>query len=83
MNLLAGLCNNRYCSYRHVHVDPNAPICEGFLKGYCADGNEVFVFGSTLICVCFSVPFLLSLCCRNIFLKASLPYCTTLCLTHN
>jgi hypothetical protein len=24
-------------------VNPKAPICEGFLKGYCADGNEVLI----------------------------------------
>lgn len=36
-----GLCTNKNCPYRHVHVNPNASTCEGFLKGYCADGNEV------------------------------------------
>lgn len=38
---MAGLCNNESCPYRHVNVNPNASACEGFLKGYCADGNEV------------------------------------------
>ena len=37
---MAGLCSNRNCPYRHVNVNPKASICEGFLKGYCADGNE-------------------------------------------
>ncbi|XP_052201142.1 uncharacterized protein LOC127807384 isoform X2 [Diospyros lotus] len=37
---LQGLCTNESCPYRHVNVNPNASICEGFLKGYCADGNE-------------------------------------------
>ncbi|KAI5394360.1 hypothetical protein KIW84_061154 [Lathyrus oleraceus] len=37
---LQGLCSNKSCSYRHVNVNPNASICEGFLKGYCANGNE-------------------------------------------
>lgn len=40
---LAGLCSNENCPYRHVNVNPKASICEGFLKGYCADGNEVLV----------------------------------------
>uniref|UniRef100_A0A5B7B3P1 C3H1-type domain-containing protein n=2 Tax=Davidia involucrata TaxID=16924 RepID=A0A5B7B3P1_DAVIN len=37
---LQGLCSNESCPYRHVNVSPNASICEGFLRGYCADGNE-------------------------------------------
>ncbi|XP_044479300.1 uncharacterized protein LOC123206214 isoform X1 [Mangifera indica] len=37
---LQGLCSNKDCPYRHVHVNPKASTCEGFLKGYCADGNE-------------------------------------------
>ncbi|CAN7021772.1 unnamed protein product [Brassica rapa subsp. trilocularis] len=37
---LQGLCNNEACPYRHVHVNPSAAICDGFLKGYCSDGNE-------------------------------------------
>lgn len=37
---LQGLCSNRNCPYRHVNVNPKASVCEGFLKGYCADGNE-------------------------------------------
>ncbi|CAN6896517.1 unnamed protein product [Brassica oleracea] len=38
---LQGLCNNDACPYRHVHVNPSAAICDGFLKGYCSDGDEV------------------------------------------
>ena len=38
---MPGLCSNSNCPYRHVNVNPNASICEGFLRGYCADGNEV------------------------------------------
>ncbi|XP_058743400.1 zinc finger CCCH domain-containing protein 7-like [Vicia villosa] len=38
---LQGLCSNKSCSYRHVNVNSNASICEGFLKGYCADRNEL------------------------------------------
>ena len=41
--LLAGLCTNTACPYRHVKVNSNAPVCEDFLKGYCADGDEVFM----------------------------------------
>lgn len=37
----AGLCTNESCPYRHVNVNPKAPICEGFLQGYCADGDMV------------------------------------------
>ncbi|XP_062229336.1 uncharacterized protein LOC133927080 isoform X2 [Phragmites australis] len=37
---LAGLCTNTACPYRHVKVNSNAPVCEAFLKGYCADGDE-------------------------------------------
>lgn len=39
---VAGLCTNRNCPYRHVNVNPKASICEEFLRGYCANGNEVF-----------------------------------------
>ncbi|KAG1327154.1 putative Zinc finger CCCH domain-containing protein 7 [Cocos nucifera] len=38
---LAGLCTNTNCPYRHINVNCNASICEGFLRGYCADGDEV------------------------------------------
>ncbi|KAJ9564905.1 hypothetical protein OSB04_000871 [Centaurea solstitialis] len=37
---VAGLCSNEHCPYRHVNVNSAASICEGFLKGYCADGDE-------------------------------------------
>ncbi|WVZ79299.1 hypothetical protein U9M48_026896 [Paspalum notatum var. saurae] len=37
---LQGLCSNTACPYRHVKVNLNAPVCEDFLKGYCADGDE-------------------------------------------
>ncbi|XP_045815913.1 zinc finger CCCH domain-containing protein 7-like [Trifolium pratense] len=37
---LQGLYSNESCPYRHVSVNPKASICKGFLKGYCADGNE-------------------------------------------
>jgi hypothetical protein len=36
---LAGLCTNESCPYRHVNVNPKAAVCEGFLRGYCADGD--------------------------------------------
>ncbi|KAK9096204.1 hypothetical protein Sjap_021701 [Stephania japonica] len=38
--VLTRLCSNESCPYRHVNVNPNASVCEGFLRGYCADGNE-------------------------------------------
>jgi hypothetical protein len=43
VSFLAGLCTNLTCPYRHVNVNPKALVCEGFLRGYCADGDEVFL----------------------------------------
>lgn len=37
----AGLCTNESCPYRHVNVNKEAPICEAFRQGYCADGDKV------------------------------------------
>lgn len=45
----AGLCTNVNCPYRHVNVNPKAVVCEGFLKGYCADGDEVCAVGSKVL----------------------------------
>ena len=45
---LLGLCTNTACPYRHVKVNSNAPVCEDFLKGYCADGDEVFIISLEL-----------------------------------
>lgn len=45
----AGLCTNESCPYRHVNVNPKAPICEGFLQGYCADGDTVKTRISSLV----------------------------------
>lgn len=45
---LAGLCTKTGCPYRHVKVNSNAPVCEDFLKGYCADGDEVFMISLDL-----------------------------------
>ena len=53
-DFLAGLCTNKNCPYRHVNVNPKASTCEGFLRGYCADGNEVMFFRLHLINLCFS-----------------------------
>ncbi|KQJ99614.1 hypothetical protein BRADI_3g44276v3 [Brachypodium distachyon] len=33
---LRGLCTNMACPYRHVKTNSSAPVCEDFLKGYCA-----------------------------------------------
>jgi hypothetical protein len=41
---LAGLCTNESCPYRHVNVNPKAAVCEGFLRGYCVDGDLVSHF---------------------------------------
>lgn len=52
---LAGLCTNRNCPYRHVNVNPKASTCEGFLRGYCADGDEVLPdHDSSVVLVIFS-----------------------------
>ncbi|ONK81966.1 uncharacterized protein A4U43_C01F34740 [Asparagus officinalis] len=37
---LQGLCTNISCSYQHVYVNPKASVCDGFLRGYCADDDE-------------------------------------------
>lgn len=54
IDFLAGLCNNQNCPYRHVNVNPKASTCEGFLRGYCADGNEVMFGRVTPINQCLS-----------------------------
>lgn len=37
-----------------MNVNPKASTCEGFLKGYCADGNEVLSYHTHFFaCVCF------------------------------
>jgi len=38
MLLLQGLCSNTQCPYLHVNLDPAAPVCEAFLRGYCVAG---------------------------------------------
>lgn len=35
---LQGLCSKAECPYLHVNLDPAAPVCEAFLRGYCAAG---------------------------------------------
>ncbi len=35
---LQGLCSNTQCPYLHVNLDPLAPVCKAFLRGYCAAG---------------------------------------------
>ncbi|KAH9309146.1 hypothetical protein KI387_037057 [Taxus chinensis] len=35
-----GVCTHESCPYRHVNVNPKAPICDGFLKGFCADNDK-------------------------------------------
>ncbi|KAL0360284.1 UNVERIFIED_CONTAM: Zinc finger CCCH domain-containing protein 7 [Sesamum radiatum] len=37
---LKGSCSNENCPYRHVNVNPDSTVCDSFLRGYCADGNE-------------------------------------------
>lgn len=36
-------CTRDNCPYRHVNVNKDAAICEDFLKGYCAEGDQVSV----------------------------------------
>lgn len=36
---LKGICEDDDCVYSHVHVNPSAPICPMFLRGYCPDGQ--------------------------------------------
>lgn len=38
-----GSCSNENCPYRHVNVNKDSTVCESFLRGYCADGNEVLL----------------------------------------
>lgn len=34
-------CNKDDCPYAHVHVNPNAPVCEAFGRlGYCEKGDQ-------------------------------------------
>lgn len=35
---MQGLCSKADCPYLHVNLDPAAPVCEAFLRGYCAAG---------------------------------------------
>jgi len=37
---LRGICTRENCPYSHVYVNPRAPICEAFLKGYCESGES-------------------------------------------
>jgi hypothetical protein len=37
---LQGYCTHENCPYRHVNVNPKASVCDGFLKGYCAEGDK-------------------------------------------
>lgn len=33
-----GACSKAECPYLHVNLEPAAPVCEAFLRGYCAAG---------------------------------------------
>lgn len=44
MLVFSGLCSNTNCPYRHVKVKSTSSVCEGFLKGYCSDGDEVPIY---------------------------------------
>lgn len=44
-HVFTGSCSNESCPYRHVNVDPDSVVCESFLRGYCAEGNEVPCLG--------------------------------------
>lgn len=32
-----------------MNVNPKAPYCDGFLRGYCKDGEKVLSFGSSFV----------------------------------
>ena len=34
-----GLCSNADCPYLHVNLDPAAPVCDAFMRGYCSAGT--------------------------------------------
>ena len=38
---LRGTCSNDNCPYSHVNVSKKAEVCEDFLKGFCALGQQV------------------------------------------
>ena len=38
---LRGKCSNDNCPYSHVNVSKKAKVCEDFLKGFCARGQQV------------------------------------------
>ena len=38
--MLQGLCTAEKCPYLHVNVNPAAPVCQAFLRGYCPDGES-------------------------------------------
>ncbi|KAK3265473.1 hypothetical protein CYMTET_25847 [Cymbomonas tetramitiformis] len=37
---LQGACSVAQCPYLHVNVDPAAPLCQAFLRGYCPKGGH-------------------------------------------
>ena len=40
---LRGTCSNDNCPYSHVNVSKKAEVCEDFLKGFCALGQQVII----------------------------------------
>jgi hypothetical protein len=39
-HFIKDICTNPDCPYLHVKVDPNAEVCQDFLKGYCPRGES-------------------------------------------
>jgi hypothetical protein len=48
-----GVCTASACPYLHVNVNPDAPVCQGFVRGFCATG-EACVNKHTLVCQPFA-----------------------------
>ena len=48
-----GVCTAAQCPYLHVNVNAAAPVCQAFLRGYCAAGVEC-VNKHTLVCQPFA-----------------------------
>lgn len=38
LEFLQGACSKTDCPYLHVNLDPDARVCEAFLRGWCPDG---------------------------------------------
>eukprot|EP00241_Pyramimonas_parkeae_P022933 CAMPEP_0114311966 /NCGR_PEP_ID=MMETSP0059-20121206/20138_1 /TAXON_ID=36894 /ORGANISM="Pyramimonas parkeae, Strain CCMP726" /LENGTH=197 /DNA_ID=CAMNT_0001436239 /DNA_START=99 /DNA_END=692 /DNA_ORIENTATION=+ len=39
---MKGVCTAISCPYLHVNVNPAAPVCQAFLRGFCPDGLDCY-----------------------------------------